>query len=152
MITLSFRGLDANALIAHLSQEYSTVLKRIWRNEYQTIAVFARDETYFDQAILIVLEHEIKPNICKVECAAIGNAKIIGSEEGSLGLDAESIFLKAMRELASRRGWELDLLDPQIVFRGIKCPHCGAVYSYRTEQVSDGYSVRCQNCDKPFIP
>jgi predicted Zn finger-like uncharacterized protein len=152
MITLSIRGLDIDALIARLSKEYSTVLKRIWSNEYQTVAVFAGDEASCGQPILIVLEHEIKPNICKVECVAFAYEGVFGSDARAFWVDAESTYLKAMKELASHRGWQLDLVDPEIVFKDIKCPHCAAVYSYRTEQVFEGYSVRCQNCGKTFIP
>ncbi len=54
----------------------------------------------------------------------------------------------------SDAGFAEDALPPWIskqrAVKGVKCPVCGAIYSYSPEQISDDGTVHCQNCNRQF--
>jgi DNA-directed RNA polymerase subunit RPC12/RpoP len=41
-------------------------------------------------------------------------------------------------------------ISKQKKVKGVKCPMCGAIYSYSPEQISDDGIVLCQNCNRQF--
>lgn len=155
LIALRIRGLDVAVLLESLSEKYSTALKRIWHGETQINAVFVRDElvlrTMSEQAVVVVLEHDITSNVCEVRClATAGGSGFLRVSYGSHDA-AESTFQKLVEQLALFRGWEYEVLPPESVGETARCPTCGATYSYPRDKILKDGTVRCQNCDKPFI-
>lgn len=156
MITLDIRGLDVDVLLESLSEEYSTALKRIWRSQNQVNAVFVRDElvirTMSEQAVVVIVEHDVNANTCKVQCLALaGGSGLLRISWGSHDA-AESTFRNHIKDLALKHGWRCEILPMEVAFREVKCPICRAIYSYPKEKVLKDGSVICQNCGMPFVP
>ncbi|RDE17963.1 MAG: hypothetical protein C4K49_00045 [Candidatus Thorarchaeota archaeon] len=155
MRAFSIRGLDIEVLLDFLSEKYANVLKRIWRTETCIRAVFVQNEmawrTVSEQAIIVLVDHDVDTNTCATEVVATSGGA--GWWRWSLGSqdEAEDTFATSLAELAHVRGWQYEGTFPQYAFPRAICPSCGAIYSYRREQILDGGSVRCQNCDKPFV-
>ena len=150
MITFHIRGLDIEVLLKVLSERRTTVLEKVWRCENQIGAIFVLEEvqwTGLEQDILIIVEHDVGTNTCKL--SGIGWGRFgIGWQRL---VPAEPTIQRFIEKLAQELGWHLELLPTEHVYKGSKCPSCGAVYIYRPEQMLSDGSVRCQNCDKPFI-
>jgi hypothetical protein len=105
-----------------------------------------------EQAVVVIVEHDITANICKLQCLALaGGSGLLRISWGSHDA-AESTFRDLIEGLAHKHGWQYEIIPIEIAFRGVKCPTCGSIYSYPKEKVLEDGSVRCQNCDMPFIP
>jgi predicted Zn finger-like uncharacterized protein len=151
MITLDIRGLDIVVLLQFLSDQGSTLLRKIWHSESRFTAVFVKDNfperMLSGQAFVVVLDHDISANKCKVDAVAGATTSPSISP-----VFLESAFRRTMEELADKNGWHCEFVPTKTVYKGSKCPSCGATYEYPAEKVQDDGSVRCQNCNKTFIP
>jgi len=151
MITLDIRGLDIVALLQFLSDEGSTLLRKIWHSESRFTAVFVKDNfpkrKLSGQAFVVVLDHDAQANNCRVDAVA--------SATTSPGISPEFLeltFRESMQELARKNGWQCDLVPHRTRYKGDKCPSCGAFYEYPPEKILDFGNVICQNCGKSFTP
>jgi len=156
MITYAISGLEIDVLLQSLSEKYSTALKRIWHSPAQVNAVFVRDElvlrTLSEQAVVVVVEHDVAANTCKVQCLALaGGAGLLRISWGAQDA-AESTFRKLIEGLALQHGWQYEFIPTEYRLKGAKCPSCGAIYQYPPDKVLENGTVRCQNCDRPFYP
>ncbi len=153
---LEVRNLDIEVLISFLNEDYSQTIKRVWRTSENIYGIFVRDEiayrTMSEQIVLIVLEHDITNNFCRLDIVpAGGGTGVLRITWGSHDA-AEKTFRKKMEALASQHGWHLEYREREFAVRGEKCPFCGAIYSYPDELVATDGSVVCQNCARSFLP
>jgi predicted Zn finger-like uncharacterized protein len=64
-------------------------------------------------------------------------------------ISTESVHSVELVAIFCRRCGHTELIgDTESVQDGvrIKCPYCGAIYSYRSSQIYEDLTVRCQNC------
>ena len=70
------RNLDIEDLISFLEENYSQVMKKIWRTSDKVIGVFVRDElayrTLSEQVLIVTLEHDVVGNICNLTILPAG--------------------------------------------------------------------------------
>jgi hypothetical protein len=149
MITFDIRNLDIVVLLQFLSERGSTTLRKIWHSESRITAVFAKENFLSrmmpGQAFVVVVDHDIPANKCRIEATAGSQVYRAGSPES-----LESAFQESVKDLVRESGWQFDLVPIRILYKGVRCPSCGAVYT--SLKVQDDGRVRCQNCDKTFLP
>lgn len=108
--------------------------KRIWRNDVKTNAVFycqLEPHSAYNRPLLIVYVEYDEVNMTgKIELESV---------------DLESEVSKNLIDSFKGVFISFDPATAPLPF-GVKCPHCGAKYVYKT---STG-TVNCQNCAKPF--
>ena len=84
-------------------------------------------------------------------CRQEGGAGLLRLDLGSQD-DEVLTFETMLRDFARQHGWDVRFKNDVVRFKGARCPHCNALYSYPEEMFMKDGSVICQNCAKPFFP
>ena len=155
MIALIIGNAEIEPLLSFLHSNYSNVLAKVWESGDMTNAVFVQTERAYwmvEHTITIVMQYHTDRHECDLTAVASGNARAspIGMWMRGLKEDTESAFKERIERLAGSHGWGLK--GSSLGHVGSHCPYCGAYYSYKKSQVLEDGSVRCQNCDRSYLP
>ncbi len=153
MVTLIIRNLGTEPLFSFLRDTYSNTFESVWECGNMINAVFIGTElalrTISEQTVTVVVQYYIDKNECEISAiAAGGGSGLLRIDWGSQSA-AEDTFMKGIVDLAKTHLWDLSRKYPSR--KGSACPHCGAFYIYKQEQVQDDGTVSCQNCLKIFF-
>ena len=168
MAIFQIYDLDIDTLLSFMKENYGGLIKRTWTTPENVYGVFLQDElvyrTMSEQVILIVLEHTIENNECRLEIIPAGGGSGLlhitwGSHEAAV-----NTFKDKFKKLATEGGWNWKFREKdyaysvkryphkQYAYTGKKCPHCRAIYSYEKRDLNEDGTVECQNCARRFIP
>ncbi len=154
MYTEIIKNAEIEPLLTFLRSEYNNVLEKVWECADVTNAIFVGTEwawNMIEHTITVVMQYHPDRRECELTMVASGNARAspVGLRARGLENNTESKFTRMIENLADHHGWEIEGRAPTL--GGSKCPYCGAFYSYKSSQVLEDGSVKCQNCNRGFL-
>jgi DNA-directed RNA polymerase subunit RPC12/RpoP len=116
--------------------------KRVWQEGEAKVGVFAYENTWSVHSeayssLAITLSNTPGEELCVISIVLVGYWAPIWREL------SEGLF-----EIFAKNKWKWEKIATR--YRGIECPFCGAVYTYKSDQGQEPSQFNCQNCGKMF--
>jgi len=150
MVRIVLQCSEPDDVVELIRKDYANQYFRLWRIANRRIALFVHDASgiwnWDEYVIVTTVEWDESGTECEVSIIVTGGVSPWRNMRGRQIRGMKNAIL----ELAERRGWKFRVTRPRR--RGIQCPHCKAVYSYRADKIAEDGTAVCQNCACIFKP